>query len=200
MILKWKVDKIYLYPYGGNTKFNNNLNTLLFEELIILISGPIFQIIYGLLFNIIIKDLKYLYLFNSYHMGILLFNLLPIYPLDGGKLVRIFLEYFYNIKNSFIYTIIISMLIIIILLTKYNSISIYLMICLIIVKIFDELKKYKYYYNNMLLERYLNKNKYNKYKIVSKIDSFYKNRYHIFKINSKYITETTYLKNKYEHK
>ena len=44
-LFNWKVDKIYIYPLGGVTKFNENINKPLIEEFLITIMGPIFQII-----------------------------------------------------------------------------------------------------------------------------------------------------------
>ena len=52
-LLGWNVDKIYFYPYGGYTKFNDDLNKPKKEELLIMLAGPIIQIIY---FFIIIKN------------------------------------------------------------------------------------------------------------------------------------------------
>ena len=43
---KWNIDKIYFYPYGGYTKFNDYLNRPLYQELLIMLAGPLFQIIY----------------------------------------------------------------------------------------------------------------------------------------------------------
>ena len=47
-----EVDKIYIYPFGGVSKFNISLNESLLKEFLILIMGPLFQIAF---YFIIIK-------------------------------------------------------------------------------------------------------------------------------------------------
>ena len=72
---------------------------------------------------------KYQETIITYHYGILAFNLLPIYPLDGGKLLNIMLNNFMPYKISFKTSIIISYLFIVIYLflsypLKLNSLII----------------------------------------------------------------------------
>ena len=64
--LNWKVDKIYFYPYCGYTKFNDDLNKPKKEELLIMIMGPVFQIIYYLLIFRFLT-MNELELFKNYH-------------------------------------------------------------------------------------------------------------------------------------
>ena len=74
ILLGFKLDKIIIYPYGGLTKFNNLENINLNKELIMLIMGPLCQII---TYIILITNFKYPYI-KVYHYSILIFNLLPI--------------------------------------------------------------------------------------------------------------------------
>ena len=83
IILGYKLDKIVFYPLGGITIFNLPINIPIKKELLILIMGPIMQI-FGYVFLIKIYPSV-----SIYHYTLLLFNLLPIYPLDGGKIVDI---------------------------------------------------------------------------------------------------------------
>ena len=72
------VDKICLYPFGGISKFKNKLNIHLKHEFLILIMGPLMQIV----FMFLIKDhlpLSYQEMFVLYNRNILVFNLLPIF-------------------------------------------------------------------------------------------------------------------------
>ena len=90
---KWKIKEITFYPYGGLIVFDEFLNKPLFEELVILLGGPFFQILnYFLVFFLFKNNFLLLNTWNlyyNYHYYLLFFNLLPIYPLDGFKLFNI---------------------------------------------------------------------------------------------------------------
>lgn len=199
-----EVDKIYIYPFGGVSKFNISLNESLLKEFLILIMGPLFQIV----FYFIIINIDY---FNSYrnliivyNYTILLFNLLPIYPLDGGKLLNIILSTKLSFRNSFDISIIISyltlLLISIYLLCRNLSLNIIVIISFLIFKISRELKKRKYIFDKFLLERYLNRYSFKKRKKVNSINSFMRGKYHLVKKDNKYYTEKTILENKFHNR
>lgn len=205
IILNWNVDKIYFYPYGGYTKFNEDINKPLKEELTILLAGPVVQIIfYYLTINYFsITDQNIL---TTYHYSILIFNLLPIYPLDGGKLLNILLSYYLSYKKSYMMTMLISYFIAIAILlsslfTDYNfSFNIYLMISLIIIKLTEEYKKRNYYYNKFQLERYMKNYHFHKLKIINNIDKMMRDKRHLIKNQRNYITEKQILNKKYNYK
>lgn len=205
IILNWNVDKIYFYPYGGYTKFNEDINKPLKEELIILLAGPIIQIIFYCL-TVSHFSITNQAVFSAYHYSILIFNLLPIYPLDGGKLLNILLSYYFSYKTSYILTMIISYLIAIAILltsffTSYNfSFNLYLMISLIIIKLTEEYKKRKYYYNKFKLERYMKNYHFNKLKIINNLDKMMRDKRHLIKSQENYITEKQMLTRKYNYK
>ena len=124
---KWNIEKVILLPFGALTLFNEKVNKPLKEEFIILIMGPIFQIV-GTYFMPNAFD---------YSMTILTFNLLPIIPLDGSKFVNIFLNKITNFKTSNILTIYISVLTVIIILIKVKfDLLFMLIITFIFLKIF----------------------------------------------------------------
>ena len=59
-IYKYRIKKITIYPYGGITEFDTLVNTKIEKDLLIAISGIIFQSIYfyTIFFEDSIKDLK----------------------------------------------------------------------------------------------------------------------------------------------
>ena len=120
---KYKLDKVIIYPYGGMTKFNTIINTNINKDILVAISGVIVQSIYFILITILYTKgyiREYIYnLFTIYNKSILLFNILPIIPLDGSKIINLILSkyLYYNLSNKL--TIIISFItIIIILITR----------------------------------------------------------------------------------
>ena len=172
IIFKWKIDKVNILPFGAITIFNEKLNRPMIEEFIILIMGPLFQIINYLVF----KDIT-IY-FNYYNYGLFIFNMLPIYPLDGYKLFSIILNRYIPYKNTIRLMLIISLLCLILFIRKD---LIYIVILLLLLKgIIGEIKKIDYTYNKFLLERYLYNFKFKKRKYIDSINNMYRDCYHIF--------------------
>ena len=203
----FKVEKIIIYPYGGITKLSNPINTPILKELQVAISGILFQTIYYLLIVLLYKNnyiREYIFdLFTIYHNSILFFNILPIHPLDGSKILNLILSNFLPYKLTNKLNILISIITIIILI-KINYYSFNYTTILIMTIIVDNLIKYykniNYYFNKFLLERYLYKISYPKKKTITKIDNMYKEKYHIIKSNNEYITEKQALNHRFQGK
>ncbi len=187
--LKWKIKEIIILPLGCLIKFNDLINKPLKEEFIISIMGIIFQ----LLFTYKINPL--------YNNIIILFNLLPIYPLDGSKILNILLNKISNFKTSYIMTFHLSYIIIILLLIfliiKKDLISIIILIPLI-KNIYQYYQNRYNYINKFYLERYLYKLKFKKIKIIKNINKMKKDYSHLFNINNKYIKEEDFLRNMFD--
>ena len=132
-------------------------------------------------------------IFSRYNYAILIFNMLPIYPLDGGRLVNLFICKFLSYKYSLKVSIYVSFIIGFILFIKYRSISFYLVLIFLFIKILDEKNKMPYYYNKFILERLLYNFNFKKYKIITSDSSFYRDKYHIIKCGNKYYKEKEYL-------
>ena len=199
----WEVDKIVFYPYGGISKFNHEINCPLKEELIVLLMGPVMQLVsYFILMNI-----EYFYnyqdLLTTINYSILLFNLIPIYPLDGGRIVQLLICYLtsYSLSFKIIYLISFIFLFLITLSFIYNpTINVLLIIFLLVIKLLKETKNIKYYLEKFTLERYLHNYKFKKSKIVKRSKDFKRDYYHLIKINDRYFLEEEYLKRKYKDK
>lgn len=201
MCLKYKVkvNKIIIYPYGGLLKLEDIINRDIDEELLIAIMGIFFQTMYYTVILILYKN-NYIreYIFNiytMYHYSMLIFNILPIYPLDGFKIFNLILSkvFYYKLANyiSFIISII---MIIITFIKGINNYSYMMIIFILIDNTYKYYKGLKYLYNKFILERYLYKYNYNKIKIIDDKNKMYKNKSHIFKIGNKYIKEKDYLR------
>ena len=204
---KLTVEKIIIYPYGGIVKMNNLINTSINKELFVAISGILFQTIYYILIVFfhsqgLIRD--YIFeLFKTYNYSILIFNILPIHPLDGSKILNLLLSKIipFNIANQL--NIIISIITLITMISinyyEFNYTTI-----LIIGVILDNITKYykqlKYIFNKFLLERHIYKLTYNKTKKINKLNQMYKEKYHIIKENNTYITEKQALSHKFRGK
>ena len=198
-------EKITIYPFGGITRLNIPINTKISKELMIALSGVIFQSIYYLLILFLYKNniiRTYIFeIFKNYHYSILFFNLLPIHPLYVSKIINLIMSKYLPYKLALKLTIVISIITAIIII-KINYYKFNYTTILIITIIIDNLIKYSkninYYFNKFLLERYLYKYHFSKSKNINKIDNMYKEKYHIIKENSHYLTEKEYLKRRFK--
>lgn len=175
LLFKWNINRVILLPIGCITKYDIILNKPLIEELIVSISGIIFQLFFMLLFKNMFNS-KYIF----YNISLILFNLIPIYPLDGSKMFNVFLNKILPFKVSHLITMYLSMIIIIILSLKSSFIFL-ISFVLLLIKVFEELNNHKFIYNRFLLERYINNYNFKKTRIVKNINNFYKDCKHIIK-------------------
>ena len=98
VILKMKLEKIEILPCGFSSSFKENLmdykyklknaNLLELKKIIIAIAGPILSVILAILFTYI--DITYITKQDAIYSNLLIaiFNLIPIYPLDGGRIIK----------------------------------------------------------------------------------------------------------------
>ncbi len=203
-LLKFKVLKIVIYPFGGITKIHDLINKDINEEILVATSGVIFQFIFYLIIVYlnhinIIRDYT-LNIYTLYNNQIIFFNLMPIYPLDGSKIINLLLSKFFNYNLSNKLTIMISLIgmSLFILTSSYNHNYSYIMVLsVLIIYNYKFIKQLKYIYNKFLLERYLYNISYPKIKIINNGNKMYKNNSHIIKVNNNYITEKKYLSKYY---
>lgn len=197
LCFKWNIDKIIILPFGGLTKFNEIINRPLIEEFLIAIAGIIFQMI----FFILVKDkIDYKY-FSIINYFILIFNLIPIYPLDGSKILNVILNVATSFKNSILLTIIISYLSIITLIVIFGRVNkiIILVLVFLLIEVNKLYKEKEYIFNKFLLERYLSEFKFKKKKTINRVDKMKKDYKHLFYIDNKYLTESYFLKKMFDN-
>lgn len=104
--------KINFLLIGLNAKIKNFIFIKPYKKILILLAGPILNLLLAIIFSIL--NLNKLYFCN---LVLFIFNLLPIYPLDGGQIFLAILE---NIsfmtarKTIIILSLILSMIILVI--------------------------------------------------------------------------------------
>ena len=127
----------------------------------------------------------------------LLFNLLPIIPLDGSKIINLILSKYLNLNLANNLTVLISFISLIVLMLSNvfeNNYSMLMVIGVLLQNIWNYYKNIEYLYNRFILERYLYDIRYKKIKIINDKNKMYKNKSHLFKINNIIIKEKEYLK------
>ena len=207
LCFKYSIDKIIIYPYGGLTKINKRINTNINNDIIVAISGLLFQTIYYLLVLFLYKNniiREYIYnLFSLYHKSMFIFNILPSIPLDGSKLINLILSKYFNYNLANKLTIVISFISIIIFLFSNifdKNYSLIMILGILLNNIYKFYKELTFIYNRFLLERYLYNFNYYKYKVIDNKDKMYKNKLHYFKIDNKIIKEKEYLNKIFQKK
>ncbi|WP_077621366.1 site-2 protease family protein [Sediminibacillus massiliensis] len=111
---KWRIRRINLWVFGGVMETEEHSCKPVKEEAYILLAGPlqhlwIYILLYALSYMDIlpqaIVDLGYLY-----NTTILAFNLLPVWPLDGGKLLFLLLGQFLSFRKAHSAAVFISLI------------------------------------------------------------------------------------------
>jgi stage IV sporulation protein FB len=165
-IFSWRVKKISFLPFGGVAEMDEHGNRPLREEAIVTLAGPIqhvWLIAAGYLcysFNIISTDLYEL--FFQYNLMVLVFNLLPIWPLDGGKLVFLLFSLKHSFPKAHHQTLVISigslvLFTITVLVISPLNLNVWIVIVFIILSLYTEWKQQPYVFMRFLLERYYGK-------------------------------------------
>lgn len=202
IIFKYKIKKINIYPFGGYTILEYDINRPFIEELLLFSFGIIFQLLLLLIFNTFIDNNTYIYkIFYSYNLTILLFNLLPIIPLDGSKIFNIIINYVLPFKLSHKLTIYISYITIVILILAFNNdINMIIMCVLLLFLLIKEHKNHVYLYNSFLIERYIKNIKFKKSNFINSNKLYKMKKYlkNIFIIDNKYVDEKDILKMHYK--
>lgn len=201
----YKVQKIYIYPFGGLTKFQHLINQNSNEEFLVSISGVLFQSLlyyfYLFLYQQNLLHMNTFLLVKKYHCSMLFFNLLPIIPLDGSQIIGFFLYKIFSYKMACYVKIIISFLSIILFwiwifpITDYNYLLIILILCIDIIRYMKDLK---YYFHKFLLERYLYHFSFKRCKKVKNVSQMYKDYRHLIYDDQKYITEKHFLQKMFD--
>ena len=200
VLLKYKVKKIIIYPYGGIIKLDTIINTNIHKDLLIAVSGIVMQSIYFFAIYLLYSNgviREYIYnLFLLYHKSMLIFNLLPIIPLDGFKILNLILSKYFNYNLSNNLSVFISLLSVIIFLFSNSyekNYSMVIIIGILMQNIYKFYSEITYIYNRFLLERYLYNITYKNKKIINNQNKMYKNKSHLFIKNGKIITEKEFL-------
>ncbi len=199
---------VEIYPFGGLTRVEKLINTPLKKEIIIALGGALFQILLFLIIFLVYKKgwiLDHTYnLFQNYNKIILIFNLLPLTPLDGSIIIHSMFEYFFPYQKAYFIYLIFSVIALFGFLTfhSFKSLNNYMILIFLIQKIYEAYQKRKHYQNKFYLERYLYDLPYEKIKSHNILDikELKKDTLHFFWKKDRFIHEKEYLKEYYSNK
>ncbi|KHE70605.1 site-2 protease family protein [Halobacillus sp. BBL2006] len=107
----WRISRIELWLFGGAVVSEEHNTRPFHEQVRVVLAGPVQHIwVYVLLgfLEMVYGPHSLLSVAFFYNSLILLFNLLPIWPLDGGKLVFYAMNQFFTFQQSLLITLLAS--------------------------------------------------------------------------------------------
>ncbi|WP_079509902.1 M50 family metallopeptidase [Mesobacillus jeotgali] len=159
----WRIKKIALLPFGGVAEMDEHGNRPLKEELIVVLAGPLQHIwLMGLSYLLFIAGVfpeKWHQLFMEYNIMILIFNLIPIWPLDGGKLMFILLSMNTSFQEAHLRTLNVSIGILVIFAASLLAIApltlnVWVIIGFLAFSLYFEWKQRRFTFMRFLMERH----------------------------------------------
>lgn len=122
ILIRLKPKELKVNPFGVSILFESYQKSEI-KKILVAISGPIFNIFVAIIFGFlhINSDIKEIIIYSNILIGF--FNLLPIYPLDGGRILKSVLKKTCNFQETEKMLNLISNIVVIIL-TAMSSILI----------------------------------------------------------------------------
>ena len=157
--LKLKVKEISLFMFGGVTIFDEDLNLNIFKEIVVVVMGPVVQMLFYILVYYLytkgfvgVNTMKKV---SKINLLLISFNLLPILPLDGGKILNNILDLILSYDLAHKVSLAVSFLALPLVFLFDNKLIIILVFVSLSMRLFEELKCHKFRINKLLLERKL---------------------------------------------
>src|SRR5699024_6148904 len=158
---QWHIQSIVLWVFGGVMKTTEATNRPIKEDIIVTVAGPLqhiwmFAVIYGCSFMDIIPTslVQTAFYFNWL---LLLFNLLPIYPLYGGKLLFYVLFFFLPYKlahhDKYMFSLLACILLVLFLFFNPFILSAILLLLFLMWENYQQWREQSYIFMRFLLQR-----------------------------------------------
>lgn len=160
---KWRIKSIQLLPFGGALETDEYGNKSLKEDLIVILAGPVQHVwLVGLAylfysFSIIPYEMYQQFFYSN--AAVMIFNLLPVWPLDGGKLLFLGLSKRKSFLDAHSFTLLFSAilatagLILSVLLISFN-LNVWIIACFIGITLAMEWRQRYYAFIRFLLDRH----------------------------------------------
>lgn len=111
----WEIKRLVIWPFGGVMETEDFYNRPTKEELIVTLAGPLQHIwVFGVIELLTYTTFPTVYLDQLFWLNtmLLLFNILPILPLDGGRFLFLCIGHWLPFYRSLLVTSIFSLVVI----------------------------------------------------------------------------------------
>ena len=136
LLLGMKPEKIEIMPFGVSIAFKIKVeeynkkikkgNMLEIKKILVALAGPIINFILIIISSNIKMDIFKSIMIIYTNFLIMIFNLLPIYPLDGGRILKGILHINFGMKKSEFYTNLISKIMVAIITAASSILILYI--------------------------------------------------------------------------
>lgn len=196
LIFGYQVKKIHLYPFGAFVDITDYGLHPNWQDFLVAISGPLSYFVLawiGSLFGHFMGEHIYQY-YTKINIAVCLFNLLPIWPLDGSKLLLVILSYFMDYLVALKYILVISFLSFFGLVIHQPSVNYILVYSYLCTQIILFGKDFYFYFLRLLFFREKSQNR----KMIKfhSDHSFYKPFQNYYLYNERIIDEKEFIKSK----
>lgn len=106
---RFQILKIEILPFGAYLAIDDFYNHPILEEMCVVLAGPSCHFFLYLIIRSFSWNLYQDYLLEM-NMVILVFNLLPIYPLDGGRFIGLLLQKYLDLQTALYFQLKLSVL------------------------------------------------------------------------------------------
>ncbi len=99
-ILKLRVEEVELFPFGGVARMEDITKYGGLLETFVAISGPVVSLLLVMLSFILSLFSSFFQVLMEYNKILFLFNLIPVLPMDGGRIARNILLHYMGYKQA----------------------------------------------------------------------------------------------------
>lgn len=124
----FEIEGIEILPFGAYLSLKDFYFHSILEEACVVLAGPSSHLLIGMMIDFLPQhDIKaYLKTINAF---VFYFNLIPIYPMDGHRIVCLFLQHCLDLKKAFFFSLKISVMSLAILSVFYLRYATCMIIC-----------------------------------------------------------------------
>lgn len=135
----FEIDKVEILPFGAYLSLNDFYFHPIREEICVVLAGPCSHLLIYVLILVLSSGVYQEYLLTM-NMMVFVFNLVPIYPMDGGRIIGLILQSVMDLKKALYLTLKISVFVFCILFCFYCQMNTFVILSYLFIQQFYYLK------------------------------------------------------------